>query len=290
MSVLDRACFIILNYNNYEKTIQSIRSLKALEVSGAILVVIDNNSNDRSVEFLNEEKKKTNFVLIESSVNGGFAAGNNIGIKYALRKKFDYIIILNNDLQCQEDIFTPMICYLKENPNVAVVGPELWNYKEATNSGNKINYTKITFDNSISSDKSDLIIEADFLIGACLVVKTSAIREVGLMPEVYFLNYEETEWCLAFKQRGFKVQCLRKYKLVHEGGGTIDKYDGMQVYFLRRNIVLFERRNAPLNKKIIFFIKLSVYSLIQCLHEFSLNPIRSYYDGVTEKNRFSYLQ
>lgn len=257
-----------------------------LNVPDTEIVVVDNHSVDNSVDLLQNLVKKIKFTLLLSKKNNGFAAGNNIGIRYACGNNFTNVIILNNDLVVESDVFTPMIEYLDKHEEVAIVGPSLWKNGRLNNIGNMIDYRRVTNNNAISISSRREIMDVDFLIGACMVVKVSAIKVVGLMPEVYFLNYEETEWCLKFKRAGFKIQCLTKEKVDHDGGGTIGKYNGMQVYFLRRNIVLFEKRNASKGDQFIFFLKLVPLMIIQCLHHFSLEPMDSYRDGITGENRY----
>jgi len=283
-------CFLILNYNNYFNTEKCVKDILKLHVPDSEVVVIDNNSSDDSFNKLKKLKKYSDITLLLSEKNNGFASGNNIGINYVLKRNFDYFAILNNDLIIESNIFSPMVDYLKNNFDVAMVGPSIWENNNLKNIGNRINFTRIGYDNSIPLNGKKEVVDVDFLIGACMIVRSSAVLKVGLMPEVYFLNYEETEWCLKFKINGYNIKCLTQYKVNHIGGASISKFNGMQIYFLRRNLVLFERRNASMFYKVLFFSKLIPYSVLQCIHSGNLTPLKSYCDGFTENNKYDYLQ
>ncbi|GED82512.1 MULTISPECIES: glycosyltransferase family 2 protein [Latilactobacillus] len=285
-----KIAILILNYNNYEDTKECIERLTKLSIDNSRIIVIDNHSSDDSLVKLRKLSNSKSFELLSAKRNKGFAAGNNMGIKYAIKKGMDYVVILNNDFILNEDIISPMTEYLNQNRNVGVVGPSIWSQNVLINIGNKVNFRNVKYDNSISLDNASNIIDADYIVGACMVSRVEAIKKVGLLPEEYFLNFEETSWCLMFKRKGYRIECLTQFSGNHLGNGTIGKISGMQVYFLRRNIVLFVRRNAdPLNK-ILFFLKLIPYGILQSIHAKSFLPLRSYIDGITERNRYDYLE
>lgn len=287
---MQNLCIILINYNGYDAMNQILQRFYVSNISMDNIVVVDNCSSDGSRNLLSKLKKKLNFILLMADENLGFAAGNNIGINYALQNGYKYIALLNSDLSFDTTIFTSMLNFLDGNSDVGIVGPSLWNQHKLVNAGNKISYTKIGYDNSILVNNKEKIIDCDFLIGAFLVVRASALKQVGLMPECYFLNYEETEWELSFKKSGYRICCLKELRAQHIGGQSIGKINGMQVYFLRRNIVMFEMRNAPIGKKIIFFIKLFFFACAQSIYNGSIEPFSNYLDGITGRNKFHNIQ
>ena len=128
-----KLAIIILNYKKYEYTINCIKSILKFRDDFNIFV-IDNNSENDSLKKINQEfsflnsvtinydeiKKKDDFMyqslnLIQSSVNLGYAKGNNIGIELCKKGDFDYIAVLNNDILLVDDIFTKMISFINEN-------------------------------------------------------------------------------------------------------------------------------------------------------------------------------
>lgn len=79
------------------------------------------------------------------------------------------------------------------------------------------------------------------------------VNEIGYIPESYFLFYEETEWCLKVKRRGYKVVCLPNSKIYHKGSASVNNISGLSEYFMFRNRVVFVKRNANIIQKIYFY-------------------------------------
>lgn len=286
---MNRNAIILLNYNNAEETIKCIEMLTKIfdksENNNNDIILVDNKSTDNSIKIIHGIQNKYVKEKIFSNENGGFAYGNNLGIKYALKENYEFITLLNNDLSIDNNIFDDMTNYLSKHQDVGIVGPKIIT-KYKVNVGNEIQFTNVTFDNALKSDEDNNPKNVGFLFGACLVSRADTIEKVGLIPECYFLNYEETEWCLNFHKHGYLVQCLPSYSVFHYGNGTISKYSGMQVYFLRRNIVMFEKRNASLIQKMIFYPKIFLIGTLQSIKHFNFLPLESYIDGLTGKNKY----
>lgn len=286
---------IILNYNNADETINCVKRLTKF-VKNAQIIVVDNRSTDNSKGKLEKEFKTTKIILTFGSVNGGFAYGNNLGIQMAIQKGFEYICVLNNDVIINNDFLSPLLRKLSNDSTIGVIGPCIIDDNDfVINTGNKIKMTSISFKHGINEGEkfhnvTDKIFDCDFLTGACLIFRSSIINVVGYLPEQYFLNFEETEWCRKIKMNKYRVVCDAQSVICHTGEKTIGKINGLQVYFLRRNIVLFELRNGNLFEKIIFFIKLMIYAIFQTLYHHDLNAIRAYVDGFTGANRYEFLK
>lgn len=286
---------VILNYNNAIDTIKCVNLVEKF-LTNVDVILVDNNSTDNSQEILMRTFHMDSQVdLVFSEKNTGYAGGNNIGIKKALQKQADYICVLNNDVVIDNDFLQPLIEQLQNDDEIGVVGPCVLNGDNVVNTGNEINFLSISFSHGLNSGvphKSimDKKINCDFLTGACLVFRSDIINSVGMLPEAYFLNYEETEWCWKIREAGYKVVCYTSSTIYHEGEKSINKVNGMQVYFLRRNIVLFEIRNAKFLQKCIFFPKLFIWSILQTIYHLNFNAAKAYCDGITGRNRFNFLR
>ena len=98
---MESIAIIIVNYNNYEDTIKCVNSIRENEKKIKYeIILVDNASTNNSIE---ELSKIEGIVLINNKRNGGFAFGNNIGIKYAIDKNFEYIMLLNNDTEIEKN-------------------------------------------------------------------------------------------------------------------------------------------------------------------------------------------
>jgi len=252
---------VLLNFNSAEDTINCIESINKITYPNIKIVVVDNNSSDNSVEFL--KSSDINFKLILSKDNFGYAKGNNLGIKYALEDSAEYICILNSDVEVEESFLEPIIKLLSENNETGIAGPcicDFENKDRVQSLGAYINlYTGLAMGRnkgSLYSSINESIIDVDYLGGACFVCKKEVFEKIGLIPEIYFLFYEETEFCLKAKHQGYSLKCIPESRVYHKGSATISKYNGLSYYFLNRNRIIFMKRNADLLHKIIFALYL----------------------------------
>ena len=243
---------VILNYNNYNDTKCCIDSLFDIESSNKYknkIIVVDNCSSDGSGEQI-RANYGDRIIYIASNLNCGYAAGNNIGIKYALEHEADYICVLNNDTVANEDFLLPCINYLEQNENVGFVSPTIMNYDDnlVQSTGGDIVFKKGLVTVKNNGDKIDGLpetIESDYLGGACLIFRSSLVKKIGMIPENYFLFFEETEWCWKAKIQGLQNICITTASIKHKGSASIDTINGLHAYLMERNRVVFLKRNSP---------------------------------------------
>ena len=126
---MDKSVYIvILNYKNREDTIVCLESLRNITYKNYYMVVVDNDSQDGSYEYLKEHEKDC--YVMQSDDNRGYAAGNNIGIRYALEQGADYVCILNNDVVVEPDFLTVLIQYMESSPETGMAGPVVYEFNE----------------------------------------------------------------------------------------------------------------------------------------------------------------
>lgn len=283
---------IILNYNNARDTIECIKSLQSIKSINIHVIVVDNGSSKECVEML-DSFIKSNITFIKNNKNIGYAAGNNIGIKYAIENGADYISIVNNDVIVNENSFTHSIEILDSGKNIGIVGPVIIDAytKQIQSSGANIDYPKVSVDlirRGQDFYPTNDLIECDYVGGACMVFTPQIIEKVGYIPENYFLFWEETEWCLNAKRAGYKILCVGGSSVEHKGSATINKTDGFGIYYMERNRIIFMRRNYP-NK--LTMIQPMIYLLLRCLAKSIINgpsyiKVISYYiDGFLNHDR-----
>ena len=255
---MQSVCTVILNYNNYDDTCECIDSILGLKISDDLLniiVLVDNASTDNSGQRLSQEYK-SRIVYIESEKNMGYAAGNNLGIEYAVSQKFDYICVLNNDTCVTEDIYAPCIDFLGSHKDVGFMSPAVLDYadEKVQSTGGDIQFKKgyVSVKNN-GKPRSEITgtTDSDYLGGACLFFKPALVDIIGLIPENYFLFFEETEWCWKAKMAGYRNVCLNSVGIKHKGSASIDGIGGLHTYLMERNRVVFLKRNAP--NKLVFF-------------------------------------
>lgn len=255
---MKKVCIVILNFNNYQDTIECIESVQEVDYCDYEIVVVDNHSSNESVKVLNKRFGNT-ITMIESDKNLGYAGGNNIGLRYAMGHDFEYVCVLNNDTVVQKDYLKKCVAFLEKHSDVAFVSPIVLEYANdyVQSSGGIIISQKggiaLLNTGKIVSELADEI-ECDFISGACLVFKMKFLREHGLIPENYFLFYEETEWCYKAKKRGMRNVSLKDTYIRHKGSVAINQVSGLSAYLMARNRVVFYKRNIASGVKYYLFM------------------------------------
>lgn len=278
---------VILNYNGSEDTIECVRSFREKITLDYHLIIVDNNSEREESNKL-ESLRDFDATIIYSQENLGYAGGNNIGIKFALEKRCNYICVLNNDTIIEENFLVHCIKYLEEDQNIAFIGPTLLNmdndYVQSTGGDVFMKTGRVTLkNNGLKYSELPEIVESDYIGGACIVCRSSDIEILGLIPENYFLFFEETEWCYRAKIKGYKNVTLGNTFIRHKGLASIGKIDCLSGYLMERNRVVFVKRNAS-NK--INYIGFLFFYIIQILYytirygKKHFIKLRYFFDGV----------
>lgn len=248
MQKLEKIAIILLNYNNYIDTIECIKSIKENTNKDNFdyeIIVVDNKSTNESLSKLKEVEGIT---LIEAEENAGFSAGNNVGIKYAIENKSDYILLLNNDTVITENSIDKMYSELKKHDDIGIMSCRIMYFddKELINCcGGKISYLKGTAviynkgKKYKGNDKQELIY-TDFTTGCCMLMKSELIQEIGLLPEEYFMYYEDVDFCAKVQKSGYKIGVCLNAVIYHKesaasGGGE----NTFAIHWNTRNRIIF---------------------------------------------------
>lgn len=280
---------IILNYKGLDDTIECVKSVKKIMYKNFLCAIVDNDSQDGSYEKLKEMFPE--YKIIQFGENKGYAAGNNLGIKYALQEEAEYVCILNNDVIVKSDFLNVIIEYMEKNNTVGIAGPKICEYfapEVIQSTGARIDLYKgvvPALNVGIAEEKiSDEIIQCDYVGGACLIVKSEVISKIGLIPECYFLFFEETEWCLKAKRCNYDVVCISKAKIFHKGSASINKISGLSEYYFSKNQVLFEKRNASKLQFIYFtFYLLLKLTYLIIFRKKKLRSLKAVFEGFLKK-------
>lgn len=267
---------VTVNYNGLEDTSEMIRSLQAhIHVCTYEIIVVDNGSSRDEATILQE---RFPFIhAIRSEKNLGFAGGNNLGIREAKGK---FIFLLNNDTLLEDDSLHYLYETLIQHPQTAAVSPKI---KFAAPPRN-IQFagftpmTKYTLRNAgigynePDRGQYDTPKTTAFLHGAAMLIRREAIEKSGLMPEIYFLYYEEMDWCSHFIRDGFQLRYVPRCTVYHKESSTTGADSPLKTYYLTRNRLLYACRNrygitriiAVLYQLSIAIPKNLVVNLLQC--------------------------
>jgi GT2 family glycosyltransferase len=264
-----RVSIIVLNWNNYKDTKECIESLSGITYPNYEIIVVDNGSVDGSTRKIQEEFSKLEYIYNKDNL--GFAGGNNIGMRYALNKGSDFIMILNNDTTVKENFLEPLVEDLTKNEKIGMAGPLIYYFYEPYkifSDGEKLAFWRKNLKELLRGEKIRMI------QGCCMLIKKEVIEKIGYFYEPYFLNWEEVDYCLQTNRAGYEVICEHKSVIWHKVRTTLKKNPASESYYFYRNRLLFTKRTAPFLFKYFFYAYYSLYLFYRF--------VRNYLEG--EKN------
>ncbi|MDX2243486.1 MAG: glycosyltransferase family 2 protein [Leptolyngbyaceae cyanobacterium bins.302] len=234
-----RLLIVTVNYRTADLVIQSLRSLQTeiQSVPGTKVAIVDNNSGDGSAGKIAAAIAAEGWgdwaILMPSSVNGGFAYGNNYAIRPALQtpQPPDYFLLLNPDAQVRPGALKALVDFLDQHPEAGIAGSsfeeqngKLWPYAfhfpgiiSEFENGLRLGVVskllarwKVV--NVMDQDREQPI---DWLPGASMMIRRQVFEAVGLMDEGYFLYYEETDFCLQAQRAGWSCWYVPQSRVMH---------------------------------------------------------------------------
>lgn len=237
---------ITVNYNGLTDTCALIDTIPFNDNSLEVIVV-DNGSKENEADLI--AKRYPHVKTIRSEKNLGFAGGNNIGIQAS---KGSYIFLINNDTIFDDFNIQPLTMRLNTASEIGVVCPKIRFAKEPR----PIQYagytplTAITLRNHAigygEGDRGqyDQPHSTPYAHGAAMMIKREAMEEVGLMPECYFLYYEELDWSLMFSRAGYQIWYEPACTIYHKESCSTGENSPLKTYYVTRNRLLFAKRNS----------------------------------------------
>jgi GT2 family glycosyltransferase len=252
-----RVSIITINYNQLALTCALLGSLRKVTYPDVEVIVVDNASVENPVPVIAKDFPEVK--CIRSEKNLGFAGGNNLGIESSSGK---YLMFLNNDTEVDPSFIEPLVSLFEKNPKAGIASSKIIYY----NSDNIIQYAGSTNINPFTgrnkrvgfmerdNGQHDTLRETDLAHGAAMMVPRSVIEKAGMMPEFFFLYYEEIDWCESIKKAGYKIYYVPASKIYHKESMSIGKKSTLKTYYMTRNRVLFMRRHTTGLTKLFWFL------------------------------------
>ena len=284
-----RLSIITINYNGIKDTCELIDSIpfnNEMEV-----IVVDNASTQDEASIIAERYPQVK--VIRSQRNLGFAGGNNLGIKEAKGK---YILLINNDTYFKDFKIEPLIDRLESSDKIGIVCPKLcfaWGNNPIQYAG----YTPlspITVRNqAIGFDEEDkgqygIPHPTPYAHGAAMLIKREAINKVGLMPECFFLYYEELDWSMMFTRAGYEIWYDPACTVYHKESQTTGQNSPLRTYYITRNRLLLVKRNYKgINKYLSYMYLIGLVAtrdIIKYTFQSRYDLVKSVFRGIATFN------
>lgn len=244
---------ITINYNFADATREMLDSVKKISYPNIEVIVIDNGSVKPGFDDLS--KDYPDFDFYKTGKNLGFAGGNNFGYK---KSTGEYILYFNNDASITEGCLEKLIAEFQRNPKLGVVSPIILNTKEKSSDPDVIQYAGTTHVSPITGRNHTIgesqLLSSDYLKnrgtayahGCAMMVPRTVIEKAGMIPEPFFLYYEELDWCERIKDAGFEVGLVPEARVFHHESLTIGVDSPLKTHYINRSRILFMRRNSTL--------------------------------------------
>ncbi len=241
---------ITVNYNGLKDTCDFIRSVQSSEITVPYeLIVVDNGSKENEAAILQQQYPSVN--TIRSHRNLGFAGGNNIGINLA---SGDYIYLLNNDTLLPANGGTQILSiirFFEDNPRVGAISPKILytDTPDLLQFAGSTPLSRYTLRNEQigyrlkDNGLYDTPTPTPYMHGAAMFLKREVVLTAGLIPECYFLYYEELDWSVRISEK-FDLYYFPYAIIYHKESSSIGQDSPLKIYYLYRNRLLFAHRNS----------------------------------------------
>ena len=287
MNFNKKIAIIIVNWKQYELTINCLLSVQKVEYKNLEVILVDNESNFEKINKIKSDFNKV--TVIESKENLGFASANNIGIKYAIKNKIEYLMLLNNDTEVNKKFLAPLLNSFKNDNLLGAVQPLIMNYNNRAKVWNAGGYLNNFFGFPYTNNKlKNKNLQIDWITGCCIVLKTKVIKKAGLIDEDFFAYYEDVDWSLRIKKLGYKLGVVDSSVIFHHGtkSSNNSNFEGNLSPFvhylnIRNHIYLIKKHGDKFNFiGVVFyqFFKIFFYS-IYFLLRLRFNKLKMVYNG-----------
>lgn len=234
---------VLLNWNRWRDTLDCIGSLMKQNYGNFRIIVVDNGSNDDSVDRI--RSAYPNVTLIVNQKNLGFGGGCNRGAHFALEHHADYVWFLNNDTTVDADALARMVWTSQSDPEIGAVGAVLY-YADKPEKVQAFGGGYIHMIAGVSRHFTNKIADEslDYLTGASLLIPQTVLQQVGLFDERFFMYWEDTDLCYRIRQAGYRLAVAKEAIIWHKESASLGKKSAMLDRYFNQSAVYFLRKHA----------------------------------------------
>jgi len=250
---------ILLTYNGKKNLEYCLPSILKTKYSNFKILLIDNASSDGSSDYVKINFPKISVVTLNK--NKGYAGGNNVGIKYAIRKGAKYIILQNDDTLVDPRWLAEGVKVMESDPVIGMLDYDIVGKFKAGS-------LKV-FRKKQKALKKIKVKNTNLIRGCCLLVRSELFQNIGMFDETFFAYGEESDLNYRVLQAGYKLKIIN-VPVLHYYEGTFSKMRLRASYLTMRNTM----RQAIKNYNLFLMIKTILFVL-----NVSLNPFKKVYNN-----------
>lgn len=260
---------VILNWNGLENTRRCLLSVLKITQTAISVVVIDNGSkNDEASQLDREFSGK--ITLLRNPENIGYTKACNQGIRWCLERKVDYVCLLNNDSHVAPDFLEQLLQVARKSDKIGILTPKIFSSADPEriwHTGGTVSlWTAKTNGLLFANIKKErpFYTKFDYCPGTAVLIRSQVIRDIGMLPEIYFAYMEDVEYCRKAKQAGWFLAYVPSSHAWHKGYASTggDPFSVIPLFLRVRNRILFIRRNGRWIHRKVFFVAHVIYCLI----------------------------
>lgn len=241
---------VIVSMNRCDDTLACLHSLRNSTYRNYGVIVLDVSSGAQSIKAIRQGC--TEVKTIELIENRGYAGNNNIGIEAALAAAADWVLLLNDDTLVGPDCLSRLVEAAEQDPRIGFVGPMVYHYDEPRriqSAGGKLAaFWRSAHLGQNEEDRGQFREPhaVEWISGCGIMARRALIEQIGVLDERYFLYWEETEWCIRARRRGWRVIHVPQAKLWHKGVQRDYRPSPSVTYYATRNRLLtLAKHRAP---------------------------------------------
>ncbi len=240
---MKRVEVIVLNWNGWVDTLACLTTLQRLDYSNFGLIVVDNGSTDNSVTEIRAHYP--DITLLQTGANLGFGGGCNLGMRHALACGVDYVWLINSDATVAPDALSALVAKAEACPEVGAVGSVLFDVacpdRAQLWGGGRVSLWRGRSHHQRSAAT------LDFVSGASVLLRRTALEQVGLFDaQAFFMYWEDTDLGFRLRQAGWQLAVAKESKVWHKQSASLGPRSPLLDEYFTCSAVRFLRKYAPL--------------------------------------------
>jgi GT2 family glycosyltransferase len=240
---------VVLNYRSAGDTLSALSALRYSRELDLLPIVVDNTTADDPAHEDLASRVGPGVEVVATGDNLGYAGGNNVGIRLALDRRTEFVLLLNPDTVVHPDTISGLLAAAESVPDAAILGPRVLRPDgRIASDGGTVDPARSGAVSHLNEGATPASVapaipyDVDYVTGCCLLLRSSAIEDAGLLPEEWFLYFEETDFCLRVQEAGWRTVVDPSVGVTHHRRSIGQAPSVAYVYYMTRNRLHFGQR------------------------------------------------